>query len=91
MEETTGNLLADYGENGCGGYTGIAVDEARDICSTTGSPLLYASTITGGLYALLLEAGIAASTSMAMKEGDREETGVLRFRCVGFVHGSTIV
>lgn len=102
LDETTGNLLVDYAENDCGGYTGIAVDEARDSSSgsssrsssgsSSSSPLLYASTITGGLYALQLEAGIAASTSMATKEGDsRKESGVLRLRCIGFVHGSTIV
>lgn len=81
----SGSILVDHVEPECGGYTGLAIQ--RD--PRTGAPIFYASTITGGLYALRLEA--KAETARPSETGLGLEEGRLRLRCVGFVRGNPIL
>ncbi|CBN77035.1 conserved unknown protein [Ectocarpus siliculosus] len=78
-----GSILVDHVEPECGGYTGLAIQ--RD--SRTGGPVFYASTITGGLYALRLEEKVATAGTSRTGLGE----GGLRLRCVGFVRGNPIL
>ncbi|CAM9841354.1 unnamed protein product [Ectocarpus fasciculatus] len=78
-----GGVLVDYVEPDCGGYTGLAIQ--RD--SRTGGAVFYASTITGGLYALRLEEKV---TTTGPSETGLEEGG-LSLRCLGFVRGNPIL
>lgn len=68
-----GKIVVDHIDPGCGGYTGLAVE----LDSQSGGIVMYASTITGGLYALRLE-----------RANDGE--GGVRLRCVGLVEGNAI-
>lgn len=78
----SGGLVVDHVDLGCGGYTGLASQDDPG----TGLPVLYASTITGGLFTLRLE----ATRAMAGGSGGAEAEG-WRLRCVGFVPGTAIV
>lgn len=85
---TAGSLIVNHVEPECGGYTGLAIQHD----SSTGRPLLYASTITGGLYAFRLEGpaeGGPADDRWGGKLPSEGEEG--RLRCVGFVRGSPIL
>lgn len=75
----TGEVVVDHVELGSGGFTGLAVE---DDDPRTGLPILYASTITGGLYAFRLEAARAT--------GGAGRAEAWRLRCLGFVRGTAI-
>lgn len=76
----TGEVVVDHVELGSGGFTGLAVE---DDDPRTGLPILYASTITGGLYAFRLEAARAT--------GGAGRAEAWRLRCLGFVRGTAIL
>lgn len=117
-----GELLLDHVNPGCGGYTGLAVQQVQqkevkrrvidnnevvvntnaDDAPTTETEnirayqdeedvmmMLYASTITGGLYALRLE---HAGEHQALNgNSDDDAASGLRLRCTGFVEGNAIL
>ncbi|CAM9598490.1 unnamed protein product, partial [Scytosiphon promiscuus] len=85
----SGNILANHAELDCGGYTGLALaphpDPSKTECQCH---ILYASTITGGVYALRLEA--MEGSDVGGRKRRSQEEGV-RVRCLGFVRGKPIL
>eukprot|EP00903_Cladosiphon_okamuranus_P015395 g14219.t1 len=90
-DRESGDIVVDHAEPGCGGYTSLAFQHDP----STGLPVLFASTVTGGLYAFRLEAttwgtaGTGAGVGAGVAGGAEE--GWWRLRCVAFVPGTAIV
>eukprot|EP00752_Nemacystus_decipiens_P008672 g7740.t1 len=85
-DRDSGDVVVDHVELGCGGYTGLAVQNDDP---SSGLPILYASTVTGGLYLFRLE--ITRSAGETGGAGGAGGAEGLRLRCVGFVRGTTIL
>ncbi|CAM9244805.1 unnamed protein product, partial [Pylaiella littoralis] len=92
-DRDSGGLIVDHAEPECGGYTGLAYQYD----SSTGCPLLLASTITGGLYVFRLEEekqeGKESGVGGGVDDGWRNMRAGCggRLRCLGFVQGCQIL